>query len=77
MAPLQHLAQKVALHGKKEKEKGRKMGLGALEVIILIIWVLVMAVAAVVLVSKFVLKAGKGATKALRRASRSSRMAAS
>ncbi len=53
------------------------MGVGAVEVIIMIIFGLVMAVAAVVIFSKFVLKAGKGAAKVIRRAARSSRMAAS
>ena len=53
------------------------MGVGAVEVIIMIVFALVMAVAAVVLVSRFVLKAGKGTAKVIRRAARSSRMAAS
>ena len=54
------------------------MGVGAVEVIIMIIFFgLVMPVAAVVLFSKLLLKAGKGATKVIRRAARSSRMAAS
>ncbi len=49
--------------------------MGALEVIILIIWVLVMAVAAVVLGFKLLYKVGKGTTKVIRRAARSTRIA--
>ena len=55
------------------------MGVGAVEVIIMIIFALVMAVAAVVLALKGAYKVGrpiaKGTAKILRRAARSSRVA--
>jgi archaellin len=65
----------------KKKKREEKMGVGAVEVIILIIFCLVMAVAAVVLALKGAYKVGrpiaKGTAKILRRAARSSRVAAS
>jgi archaellin len=65
----------------KKKKREEKMGVGAVEVIILIIFCLVMAVAAVVLVLRGAYKVGrpiaKGTAKILRRAARSNRVAAS
>jgi hypothetical protein len=69
--------KKVALHEKKEREE--KMGVGAVEVIILIIFCLVMAVAAVVLALKGAYKVGrpiaKGIAKGARKIAKSSRVA--